>query len=127
VVESGGGGGGSSYGPAGASYSTTSQGASVTISYQAAFLLAPASRSSLALDGASGYVTQQVPDGASSQLWELVPQGSLYQIVNLADGDCLTTSGSAGAQLFLWFCTRLRRRWICGSCRPASARAPPAR
>ncbi|HEY6792568.1 MAG TPA: RICIN domain-containing protein [Trebonia sp.] len=57
------------------------------------------------MDGASGDVTQQAPDGAGSQLWELVPQGSLYQIVNLADGDCLTTSGSAGAQLFLWFCT----------------------
>jgi len=77
----------------------------VTITYQTAFLLAPASRSSLALDGASGYITQQAPDGASSQLWELVPQAAVYQIVNLADGDCLTASGSAGAQVFLWFCT----------------------
>ena len=100
-----GGGGGSSYGPAGASYSVATQDPSVTITYQTAFLLAPASRSSLALDAASGYITQQVPDGAASQLWQLVPQGSLYQIVNLADGDCLTTSGNAGAQLFLWFCT----------------------
>jgi hypothetical protein len=104
-MESGGGGGGSSYGPAGASYSATAQGPSVTITYQAAFLLAPASRSSLALDGASGSITQQVPSGASSQLWELVPQGSLYQIVNLANGECLTTFGSAGAQLILWYCT----------------------
>jgi hypothetical protein len=102
-----GGGGGSSYGPAGATYSAATQAPSVTITYQTAFELAPASRSSLALDGASGYVTQQVPDGASSQLWQLVRQGSLYQIVNLADGDCLTTSGTAGAQLFLWFCTPL--------------------
>jgi hypothetical protein len=81
------------------------QAPSVTITYQTAFLLAPESNRSLALDGASGYITQQVPDGASSQLWELVPQGSLYQLVNLADNDCLTTSGTAGAQLFLWFCT----------------------
>jgi len=107
IVESGGGGGGSSYGPAGATYSVVSQAPSVTITYQTAFLLAPASRSSLALDGASGYITQQVPDGASSQLWELVPVGSLYEIVNLADGNCLTTNGSAGAQLFLWFCAPL--------------------
>jgi hypothetical protein len=105
VLKGGGGGGGSSYAPAGATYSAVTQAPAVTITYQVAFLLAPASRSSLALDGASGYITQQVPDGASSQLWELVPQGPLYQIVNLADGDCLTTSGTAGAQLFLWFCT----------------------
>ena len=102
---SAGGGGGSSYGPAGAIYSAATQAPSVTITYQIAFLLAPASRSSLALDAASGYITQQVPDGASSQLWELVPEGSLYEIVNLSDHDCLTTSGTAGAQLFLWFCT----------------------
>jgi hypothetical protein len=103
----GGGGGGSSYGPAGATYSVAAQAPSVTITYQTAFLLAPASRSSLALDGASGDITQQVPDGASSQLWQLVPQGSLYEIVNLATGNCLTTSGNAGAQLFLWFCMPL--------------------
>jgi Glycine rich protein/Ricin-type beta-trefoil lectin domain-like len=102
---SGGGGGGSSYGPAGATYSVVTQAPSVTITYQTAFELAPASRSSLALDGAGGLVTQQVPSGASSQLWQLVQQGSLYQIVNLATGQCLTTWGSAGAQLFLWFCT----------------------
>ncbi|HTU76761.1 MAG TPA: RICIN domain-containing protein [Trebonia sp.] len=105
VEESGGGGGGSSYGPAGASYSVVTQAPSVTITYQTAFELAPASRSSLALDGAGGYVTQQVPSGSSSQLWQLVPQGSLYQIVNLATGQCLTTWGNAGGQLFLWFCT----------------------
>ena len=77
----------------------------MTITYQTAFELAPASRSSLALDGAGGLVTQQVPTSAGSQLWQLVQQGSLYQIVNLATGQCLTTWGSAGAQLFLWFCT----------------------
>jgi hypothetical protein len=112
VLESGGGGGGSSYGPAGATYSVVTQAPSVTITDQTAFLLtpessllAPESGNSLALDGASGSITQQVPDGASSQLWELVPVGSLYQIVSLSDGDCLTTTGTAGAQLFLWFCT----------------------
>ncbi len=104
VSGSGGGGGGSSYGPAGAVYSVVSQDPSVTITYQTAFRLAPASRSSLTLDGVGGAVTQQVPSGASSQLWRLVPQGSLYQIVNLASGDCLTTAGTAGAQLFLWSC-----------------------
>jgi hypothetical protein len=105
VLEGGGGGGGSSYGPANAAYSVVTQAPSVTITYQVAFLLAPASNDSLVLDGATGYITQQVPDGASSQLWELVPVGSLYQIVNLSDNDCLTTSGTAGAQLFIWFCT----------------------
>jgi hypothetical protein len=105
VVEGGGGGGGSSYAPAGASYSVVTQDPLVTITYKTAFRLAPASRSSLTLDGAGGGVTQQAPSGASSQLWQLVPQGSLYQIVNLATGQCLTTWGTAGAQLFLWPCT----------------------
>ncbi len=99
-----GGGGGSSYGPAGAVYSVVSQDPSVTITYQTAFRLAPASRSSLTLDGAGGGVTQQVPSGASSQLWQLRPRGSLYQIVNLASGQCVTTNGVAGAQLLLWSC-----------------------
>jgi hypothetical protein len=45
-----------------------------------------------------------VSSGASSQLWSLVPQGSLYQIVNLASGQCLTTDGVAGHQLFTWPC-----------------------
>ena len=101
----GGGGGGSSYGPAGAAYSVTTQDPSVTITYQNAFRLAPASRSSLTLDGAGGYVVQQVPTGASSQLWQLLPQGTQYEIVNLASGQCLTTFGSAGTQLFLYDCT----------------------
>jgi len=105
VLEGGGGGGGSSYGPANATYSVVTLAPSVTITYQTAFLLAPASNSSLVLDGATGYITQQALNGTSSQLWELVPVGSLYQIVNLSDNDCLTTSGTAGAQLFLWFCT----------------------
>jgi Ricin-type beta-trefoil lectin domain-like len=99
------GGGGSSYAPPGAKYSLMAMDPWVTISYQTAFRLAPASRSSLTLDGAGGAVTQQAPDGAASQLWRLVPQGSLYQIVNLASGQCLTTTGSPGAQLFLWPCT----------------------
>jgi hypothetical protein len=77
----------------------------VTITYKTAFLLAPASRSSLTLDGAGGLVTQQPPSGATSQLWQAVPQGSLYQIVNLATGQCLTTPGSSGAWLFLGSCT----------------------
>jgi hypothetical protein len=105
VVEGGGGGGGSSYGPGNATYSVVTQAPSVTITYQTAFRLAPMSNDSLVLDGATGYITQQAPDGASGQLWELVPVGSLYQIVNLSDNDCLATSGTAGAQLFIWFCT----------------------
>ena len=100
-----GGGGGSSYGPAGSAYSVSTQDPSVTITYQTAFRLAPASRSSLTLDGASGYVVQQVPTGARSQLWQLVPQGAQFEIVNLANGGCLTTFGSAGTQLFLYDCT----------------------
>jgi hypothetical protein len=104
-VGTGGGGGGSSYGPAGAAYAVVAQDPSITITYQTAFRLAPASRSSLTLDGAGGQVTQQAPSGASSQLWQLVPQGSLYQIVNLATGQCLTTWGGSGTPLFLWTCS----------------------
>ena len=102
-LAAGGGGGGSSYGPAGTSYSVAAQDPSVTITPNP-FLLAPASRSSLALDGAGTFVTQQVPSGASSQLWQLVPQGSLYQIVNAATGQCLTTFGYSGDQLFTYTC-----------------------
>ncbi len=100
----GGGGGGSSYAPAGARYALATDAPKVTITYETAFRIAPASRSSLTLDGAGGAVTQQAPSGASSQLWRLVPQGSLYQIVNLASGQCVTTFGDAGGQLFLWPC-----------------------
>jgi hypothetical protein len=49
-------------------------------------------------------VFQQAPSGANSQLWSLVAQGSSYQIVNLANGQCLTTDGVAGHQLFPWSC-----------------------
>jgi hypothetical protein len=100
----GAGGGGSSYGPAGTRYSVTDQQPSVTITYRTAFRLAPASRSSLTLGVAGVDVFQQAPSGANSQLWSLVAQGSSYEIVNLANGQCLTTDGLAGDQLFTWPC-----------------------
>ncbi len=99
-----GGGGGSSYGPAGATYSVVSQDPSVTITYQTAFRLAPASRSSLTLDSVGGLVTQEHPSGASTQLWQLRPQGSLYQIVNLASGYCLATTGVLAYPLVMLSC-----------------------
>ncbi|HTJ39796.1 MAG TPA: RICIN domain-containing protein [Dactylosporangium sp.] len=104
VVYGNGGGGGSSYGPAGAQYSVVTENPAVTITYRTAFRLAPASRSSLTLDVAGINVVQQAPSGASSQLWRLTAQGSLYQIVNQATGQCLTTDGAAGDQLFVWPC-----------------------
>ena len=76
----------------------------MAITHQAAFRLVPASRSSLTLDGAGGPVSQQAPSGATSQLRQPVPQGSLYQIANMATGQCLNTSGAPGAQLYLGTC-----------------------
>ncbi|WP_432842455.1 RICIN domain-containing protein [Dactylosporangium sp. CA-092794] len=106
VIYGGAGGGGSSYGPAGTTYAVAvNQDPSVTITYRTAFQLAPASRSSMALDLVGLTVVQQPSSSASSQLWSLVAQGSLYQIVNQATGQCLTTDGHAGDQLIVWPCS----------------------
>ena len=46
-------------------------------------------------------------NGGANQAWTLQPTGSpdQYEIVNQNSGQCLTTSGVAGAQLYQWPCS----------------------
>jgi hypothetical protein len=58
-------------------------------------------------------VIQWYGNGGANQRWNFVelPNGN-QQIVNQHSGQCLTTSGSAGAQLYQWPCTLgARQEW----------------
>jgi Ricin-type beta-trefoil lectin domain-like len=58
-------------------------------------------------------VIQYPATGGSNQRWNFVAApGGTAQIVNQKSGMCLTTSGVAGTQLYLWTCNGgPRQRW----------------